>query len=153
MKDIWNRRIALDNVHLEWNDLNRFYRKKAKEAVALQEEGETAESSKKLSSLLEEINAQCSELHNWVYETCKEQIEKGNSVAVLGGDHSCPLVLINALTEKHGDVGILQIDAHADLREAYEGFDYSHASIFYNVLKLDKIEQLVQVEEMSRRKR
>jgi len=36
--------------------------------------------------------------------------------------------------EKYPEFGILQIDAHCDLREAYESFTYSHASIMYNVL-------------------
>ena len=54
---------------------------------------------------------------------------------MLGGDHSAPLGFFKAIGEKHGDFGILQIDAHLDLREAYEGFNYSHASIMYNALK------------------
>ncbi|HQQ12694.1 MAG TPA: arginase family protein, partial [Bacteroidales bacterium] len=41
--------------------------------------------------------------------------------------------------------GILQLDAHLDLRNAYEGFKYSHASIFYNALQFDAITKLVQV--------
>ena len=50
-----------------------------------------------------------------------------------------------AIAEKHGDFGILQIDAHCDLRKAYEGFTYSHASIMYNALKLPAVGRLVQV--------
>ena len=42
-------------------------------------------------------------------------------------------------------MGILQIDAHADFRKAYEGFTYSHASIMYNVLDRVNVERLVQV--------
>ena len=45
----------------------------------------------------------------------------------------------------HEDFGILQIDAHMDLRKAYEGFEHSHASIMYNALKLPAISKLVQV--------
>jgi len=52
---------------------------------------------------------------------------------------------LKALAQTHESFGILQIDAHMDLREAYEGFTYSHASIFYNALKLPQVEQLVQV--------
>ena len=52
-------------------------------------------------------------------------------MAVVGGDHSCPLGLIKALDDtSKEDFGILHVDAHHDLREAYEGFTYSHASIF-----------------------
>jgi agmatinase len=64
----------------------------------------------------------------------------------LGGDHSTPLGFMKAVGEKHGDFGILQIDAHCDLREAYEGFVYSHASIMYNALKeIPQLQKLVQV--------
>jgi agmatinase len=63
----------------------------------------------------------------------------------LGGDHSTPLGFMKAIGEKHGDFGILQIDAHFDLREAYEGFTYSHASIMYNALKeIPALKKLVQ---------
>jgi len=52
---------------------------------------------------------------------------------------------MQALAEKHTSFGILHIDAHADLREAYEGFEFSHASIMFNALKIPQIKQLVQV--------
>jgi len=65
--------------------------------------------------------------------------------ALLGGDHSCPLGLMEAIAEHYGDFGILQIDAHADLRPAYEGFQYSHASIMWNALKMNSLKTLTQV--------
>jgi agmatinase len=52
---------------------------------------------------------------------------------------------MHALAERNTDFGILQIDAHMDLRDAYEGFDYSHASIMFNALKIPQISKLVQV--------
>src|SRR6516225_8227084 len=55
-------------------------------------------------------------------------------VAVVGGDHSAPFGAIRAIAEAHPGLGILHIDAHADLREAYEGFTWSHASIMHNVV-------------------
>jgi agmatinase len=67
-------------------------------------------------------------------------------VAVVGGEHSAPFGLLQALNEKYDDFGILHIDAHADLRRAYEGFTYSHASIMYNVLEqLRHVTKIVQV--------
>ena len=71
-------------------------------------------------------------------------LEQGKIVAVIGGDHSSPLGLIKSLAKQH-DFGILQVDAHMDLRNAYEGFQYSHASIMYNVLKMKQVTKLVQV--------
>lgn len=85
-------------------------------------------------------------LYNWVYEMTLNLLKEGKKVGLIGGDHSTPLGFIKALSEVHGNFGILQIDAHADLREAYEGFTYSHASIMYNVLKeVPQMKTLVQV--------
>lgn len=66
-------------------------------------------------------------------------------VGLVGGDHSTPLGLMEAMAEYHGSFGILQIDAHADLRPAYEGFEFSHASIMWNALKIPEVSRLVQV--------
>jgi agmatinase len=64
----------------------------------------------------------------------------------LGGDHSTPLGYYKAIAEKFGNFGILQIDAHCDLRVSYEDFKYSHASIMYNALtEIPELERLVQV--------
>ena len=145
LPEFWKVKTALDPVHMEWNDLNKFYRKKAVEAIEMQAAGVDPANSKKLGGLLKEINEQSEDLNDWVYETTKQQLDKGGLVGVLGGDHSCPLGLIKALVEKHGQIGILQIDAHADLRNAYEGFEHSHASIFYNALKMDGVNHLLQV--------
>ncbi|WP_293088196.1 arginase family protein [Moorena sp. SIO3H5] len=92
-----------------------------------------------------EIYNPSSTLNHWVYTQALELLEQGKLVGVVGGDHSVPLGLMQALAQKHEEYGILQIDAHADLRQAYEGFTYSHASIMYNALKLPQISRLVQV--------
>jgi agmatinase len=64
---------------------------------------------------------------------------------VLGGDHSAPYGAIKAVAERWPGVGILHVDAHADLRQAYMGFRWSHASIFHNVLELEGVGRLVGV--------
>ena len=96
-------------------------------------------------SVLKHINDGSKKLNQWVFETTKSFLDKGKLVALLGGDHSTPLGFIKALAEKNSRFAILQIDAHADLRNAYEGFSYSHASIMFNALKLPSVSQLVQV--------
>jgi agmatinase len=95
---------------------------------------------------LKEVNEGSLLLNNWVYHQTKTLLESGKLVGLLGGDHSTPLGFMKAIAEKHGDFGILQIDAHCDLRESYEGFVYSHASIMYNALnEIPEIQKLVQV--------
>ena len=72
-------------------------------------------------------------------------MNKGKKVVLLGGDHSTPLGYYEALASQHENFGILHLDAHMDLRIAYEQFAYSHASIMYNALKLPQISKIVQV--------
>jgi len=72
-------------------------------------------------------------------------LDKGKKVGLIGGEHSIPLGFMRALKKHHGNYGILQIDAHADLRVAYEGFTQSHASIMHNVLEESLTECLVAV--------
>ncbi|MFK7873987.1 MAG: agmatinase family protein [Oligoflexales bacterium] len=70
-----------------------------------------------------------------VYLMAKKELDRDRVVGLFGGDHSCPFGLIQALSEKYESLSILHIDAHFDLRKAYEGYERSHASIFYNVLE------------------
>ena len=108
--------------------------------------GENPETEESLSLMQMEINAACAVMCDWVHETTLNLMKNGKKVGLVGGDHSTPLGYIQALAELHPDFGILQIDAHADLRDAYEGFTYSHASIMYNVLKeVPQVTRLVQV--------
>jgi len=67
-------------------------------------------------------------------------------VGVVGGDHSVPLGSIRAHADRFPGLGILHLDAHADLRVAYEGFVYSHASIMERVLaEAPDVSKIVQV--------
>jgi agmatinase len=111
----------------------------------LSEGGRTADNAQ-LQRKLEQINEGCAELNTIIYETAMSLYAKNKVVALVGGDHSTPFGLIKAVGKQFGKFGILQIDAHADLRKAYEGFTYSHASIMYNVLhEIPEVEKLVQV--------
>jgi agmatinase len=65
-------------------------------------------------------------------------------MGIVGGDHSTPLGALRAAAERHKELGVLHIDAHADLREAYEGFRFSHASIMHNVLRDTSVRRIVQ---------
>ncbi|MBI5470350.1 agmatinase family protein [Candidatus Kaiserbacteria bacterium] len=91
-----------------------------------------------------QINAACEKFNARIKSTALELIGKRKLVGLIGGDHSTPLGLMQALAEKH-EFGILQIDAHNDLKVAYEGFTYSHASIMSNALKIPQVTKLVQV--------
>jgi agmatinase len=92
-----------------------------------------------------EINEDCIELNNYVKETTGKFLKDDKIVGIVGGEHSVILGYLRALSKKYKDFGILHIDAHCDLRNAYLGLEYSHASIFFNALKIKNISKLVQV--------
>lgn len=94
---------------------------------------------------LKKINEACENLNIYVKSTAQKWMKEGKMVALLGGDHSTPMGLLRLLNERYDRFGILQFDAHMDLRKAYQGFTYSHASIMYNALKLPGVSRLIQV--------
>ena len=97
------------------------------------------------ATVLDTVNAACEKMNKQVKTEASKILNDNKIPGLIGGDHSTPLGLMEALSEKHGGFGILQIDAHADLRESYEGFTYSHASIMFNALKIENVKKLVQV--------
>jgi agmatinase len=123
-----------------------YLRKEAELYIDYISKGDIVANNQFMCKTLKEVNEGGYFLNNWVYHQTRELLEKGKLVALLGGDHSTPLGFMKAIGEKHGDFGIIQIDAHCDLREGYEGFVYSHASIMYNALKeVPQLQKLVQV--------
>ena len=92
-----------------------------------------------------DINEACEKQNQWVYEQSKQIVSKDKFCAVIGGDHSCPFGLIQALTEKYSSLSILHLDAHMDLRQSYQGYPFSHASIMYMVHQKLNPKSLVQL--------
>jgi agmatinase len=99
----------------------------------------------KLQKIAAEVNQYSVKLNEYVYTETKNLLAQGKQVGVLGGDHSTPFGAIQAFLEKYPAMGILHFDAHADLRNAFEGFEYSHASIMHNVMEKTALQKLVQV--------
>jgi agmatinase len=145
VKDAWKIGLAMDTIPDDISSKSEGYRRKAEKYIALLEEGETPETNEDMEKIRKLINEECVKLNLQVKEKCLSYLNNNKLVALLGGDHSTPLGLMQALAEKHNSFAILQIDAHADLRVAYEGFEYSHASIMYNAIKIPQVSKLVQV--------
>jgi agmatinase len=74
-----------------------------------------------------------------LYDRAKQLVDSGKFVTTIGGEHSVSAPVIRAHAEKYPNLSILQIDAHADLRDTYDGTPYSHASIMARVVKDLKI--------------
>jgi agmatinase len=123
-----------------------YLRKEAELYIAFISRGEDLRKNSFMCKSLKDINEGGAYLNDWVYEQTKGLMNRGKLVALLGGDHSTALGYFKAIAERHGDFGILQIDAHCDLRKCYEDFVYSHASIMYNALEeIPQIKKVVQV--------
>lgn len=75
------------------------------------------------------------EMMDGLYERTKELLESGKFICMLGGEHSVSAPIIKAHSEKFKNLSVLQIDAHADLRDEYDGTPHSHASIMARVVK------------------
>ncbi|MGP8214361.1 MAG: agmatinase family protein [Bacteroidia bacterium] len=141
--EAWKIGIAMESMPAKWIKKSKKLRPKAEYYI----DKFTAHKAdnKKSQEILKEINTECGDLMKWVKEKSLSHLKKNKIVALIGGDHSTPLGLMQAVSEHVGSFGILHIDAHCDLRNAYEGFTYSHASIMYNALKIKNLERLVQV--------
>lgn len=146
MEDGWKRGFFMRELDKNILQKSDYLRKEAELYINYITDGEVVAENKFMSKVLKELNAGSLFLNQWVYEQTKELLSAGKLVGLVGGDHSTPLGFYKAIAEKHGDFGILQIDAHLDLRPAYENLKYSHASIMYNALEeVPQLSKLVQV--------
>lgn len=95
---------------------------------------------------MKKIDAICEEANGIIHAVAASILSEDKIPALLGGEHAMSFGAIRACAEKHGEIGILQIDAHMDLRDAFEGFAWSHASIMHNVIsRLPAVTKLVQI--------
>ena len=72
------------------------------------------------------------QMFNAVYENTKKLLKINKFLTFFGGEHSISIGIIKAFYEKFNSISILQIDAHADLRESYMGSKYNHACALHD---------------------
>lgn len=143
--EVWKKGIAMVDIPADVQAESDRMRPIAQLVIEFQEAGGADLEEPFLETQLGMINETCTRMVEYVKEAASEYLAQGKKVVLLGGDHSTPLGYLQALAERHKGFGILQIDAHMDLREAYEGFEYSHASIMHNALKIPQVQGIVQV--------
>lgn len=80
-----------------------------------------------------------------VYESVRTFVGQGKFVVMLGGEHTISQASIAAHAEKYPNLSLLQLDAHSDLREEYEGNKYSHASVMARVCEFFDPKRIIQV--------
>lgn len=143
--DGWKQGIFMLEIPQDILEKNNYYRQEAAKIIERQAEGKALTDTPDLTPVLTAINQAGEQVNQWLFTQCQTAINQGKQVAVIGGDHSSPLGYFQALATKYENYGILHIDAHADLRDAYEEFEFSHASIMFNAMKIPQISKLVQV--------
>jgi agmatinase len=146
VRDGWKEGFYMRNTDKKLLLKSDYLRKEAELYIDYIAKGDAVDKNKFMCKSLKDINEGSKYMNQWVYENAKELLDKGKLVGLIGGDHSTPLGMMKALGEKFGEFGVLQIDAHCDLRKSYEGFVYSHASVMYNALnEIPELKKLVQV--------
>lgn len=140
---IWRAGFAMLPIPRDIASLSKKARAAAEPVIAA---GGAEEGNRAHAKALAAVNSASEKVNAHVAKEARAILDRGAIPALLGGDHASPFGLIRELAERHPGLGILQIDAHADLRDAFEGFHYSHASIFHNVMtRIPKVGKLVQV--------
>lgn len=143
--DAWKIGLAMDEISDEVREAAVRLREDAKKYIEAITTGIDPLSVAATENIREAVNEGSTWLNDWVETRCRQWLDQGKLVALLGGDHSTPYGMLKALSSQGEAFGILQIDAHADLRDAYEGFTFSHASIMRNALRIPLVSHLVQV--------
>ena len=69
-----------------------------------------------------------------IERVAREVVSSGRFLVGLGGEHSVTAPLVRATRSKHPDLGVLQLDAHADLRDSFEGSPHNHACVMHRVI-------------------
>lgn len=144
LPNAWENRVVMLSTDDEVVKMNQTLRPIAETIINHQIEG-GSESDEAIAPLLKQVNEGSEWLNQWVAAEACRWLDRGVIAAIVGGEHSVPLGLIETLAGRFPGLGILHIDAHADLRDAYEGFASSHASIMFNTLKNKNIGAIVQV--------
>ncbi len=139
----WKSGIYMSPIPEKIKELGGYLRSEAYDIIHNPDNIKETEAS--FLKKIEDVNSGCVQMNTYVYNEALKILNKQKIPIVLGGDHSVPLGFLKALSETYDNFGILHIDAHADLRKAYQGFTFSHASVMYNAAQLSGISSIVQL--------
>lgn len=132
----WRKGIATLPIDYSIQDLSHRLRSDAQRVVKVYEEmGLEGLDNIIYSRRLRHVNEGSLAVNDNIYLQSQEWLSRGKIVGLVGGDQSSAFGLMRAVSEKYDGVGILHIDSKSDLKEAYQGFEHSHASVMHNVLR------------------
>lgn len=144
--DAWKKGFFMRDVNRKVLLKSDYLRKEAELYLDYVSRGDDVDKNKFMCKSLKEINEGSELMNKWVYDQTRELLSRNKLVGLIGGDHSTSLGYWKAQAEKHGDFGILQLDAHCDLRRSYCSFNYSHSSVMYNALnEIPELKKVVQL--------
>ncbi|PIT98758.1 MAG: agmatinase [Bdellovibrionales bacterium CG10_big_fil_rev_8_21_14_0_10_45_34] len=132
VKDAGNLRLHTLDVPLQIKNKSSELRLQVEKYLEAITRGE--QETKDFKTIVENVNLESGKLNQWVKKEVENIVSSGKIPFLLGGDHSVPFGAVEAMSEAVKEFSILHLDAHADLRKSYEGFEHSHASIMYNIL-------------------
>ena len=126
----WRRGIATADVDYSLQESSQRLRADATRVIDHLEGGGCLEDDYVVRKV-RRVNEGCMAMNANIEAQASRWLDAGKTVGLVGGDHSTPYGLIRALGARHAEFGILHVDAHCDLRDAYEGCEFSHASIMF----------------------
>jgi agmatinase len=143
--DLWKDGIALADFSGKWRKTSKSLRGDARFCLEYMEGKNEIPKNPSLRKKWDKINKASVNFNAWVKKESEKYLKEGQLVGVLGGEHSVPFGLLQALSDIHPSFGILHIDSHLDLRDSYAGFKFSHASTMRNTHSIGAIKKFVHV--------
>ncbi len=143
--DAWKQGMAMEQVDESLIETNQLFRSKALACIRFMEEGGDPQQSPSVNQNIAEVNQACAAMIENLTSKCQAYHHAGQIPFLVGGDHSISTASLQALASAKPGFGILQIDAHADLRKDYQGFIYSHASVMRLAADIQGVANIVQV--------
>jgi agmatinase len=139
----WEKGMAMETIDPKIVQENIATRIMATKVIQFLESGGNPTTNADIQTMIRQVNDSCNNLIFKLKDKSLRYLKNGQIPVLVGGDHSISSGLINALAEEQ-KFGILQIDAHADLRKDYEGFVHSHASVMRNALEIPGVTKIIQ---------
>ena len=73
-----------------------------------------------------------------IYVTIRQLLDAGKKVGMIGGEHTISIGAVRAFKEKYPKLTVLQLDAHADLRDSYQDNKFSHACVMRRIAEISR---------------
>ena len=91
-----------------------------------------------ITSATKELKKKPQKAFRQIQKQIKKYLNEDKFIIALGGEHSISMPVFELFNDKFSDFSVLQLDAHADLRNSYEGSKYSHACVMRRVWEMNK---------------